>query len=127
MISAKPVPSRQALLVGEIRKLPAFLRRDFLIAWSYRLNFVSDWMSLIVQALLFSLIGKLIEPSKLPAFGGTHASYIEFVSIGISRMGMPADLMTTTCSVSNSYRLARMDRQRTSKALVGFLAGDGGK
>jgi len=85
MIQVESVaPSRSAALLGELRKLPAFLRRDFLIAWSYRMNFVTDWVSLFVQALLFSLIGKLIDPAKLPTFGHTHATYIEFVAIGIS-------------------------------------------
>lgn len=71
-------------LVDEVRKLPAFLRRDLLVAWSYRTVFVSDWVGLIVQVLLFSLVGRLVNETKLPSYGGTQATYLEFVAIGIA-------------------------------------------
>jgi ABC-2 type transport system permease protein len=77
-------PSRPARFFGEVRKLPAFLRRDLLVAWSYRASFVTDWVGLIVQAFLFSFIAKLIDPDTMPTYGGTQATYIEFVAIGIS-------------------------------------------
>jgi ABC-2 type transport system permease protein len=70
-------------LRGELRKLPAFLRRDFLVAWSYRLSFVTDALSLFVQVLVFAFVGKLIDPSVLPAYGGQSTSYVEFVAIGL--------------------------------------------
>jgi ABC-2 type transport system permease protein len=69
---------------GELAKLPAFFRRDFLVAWSYRFGFVSDWGSLILQVLMFSFVGKLIDPSRLPQFDGRPTSYIEFVAVGIA-------------------------------------------
>ena len=31
-------------VAGELRKLPAFVRRDFLVAWSYRMSFITDWL-----------------------------------------------------------------------------------
>jgi ABC-2 type transport system permease protein len=77
-------PARSAVFFGEVRKLSAFLRRDFLVAWSYRMNFVTDWVGLLVQAILFSFVGKIIDQSKMPSYNGTQASYIEFVAIGIS-------------------------------------------
>ena len=68
----------------ELRKVPAFLRRDFLIAWSYRVAFFSDWLNMIFQLALFSFVGLLVDPLKLPTFNGTRASYVEFVSVGIA-------------------------------------------
>jgi ABC-2 type transport system permease protein len=67
----------------ELRKLAAFFRRDFLIAWSYRTAFLSDAAALVVQAFLFLFVGKLIDPSRLPTFNGQRASYMEFVAVGI--------------------------------------------
>lgn len=85
MIQVEPAPpSRLASFFGELRKLPAFLRRDVLVAWSYRASFVTDWVGLVVQAFLFSFIGKLIDADQLPTYGDTQATYIEFVAIGIS-------------------------------------------
>jgi ABC-2 type transport system permease protein len=67
-----------------IGKLGAFFRRDFLIAWSYRMAFVTDAAALMLQAVVFSFMSKLIDPQRLPEFGGHRASYMEFVAVGIS-------------------------------------------
>jgi ABC-2 type transport system permease protein len=72
------------VVLDELAKLPAFLRRDLLVAWSYRLAFVSEWGNLVVQALMFYFVGKLVTPSSLPSYGGEPATYMEFVAIGIA-------------------------------------------
>jgi hypothetical protein len=77
-------PRGALFLRAELAKLTAFLRRDFLIAWSYRLAFVSEWAGLALQALTFYFVGKMIDPSALPAYGGSPATYMEFVAIGIA-------------------------------------------
>jgi ABC-2 type transport system permease protein len=71
-------------VLGELAKLPAFLRRDLLVAWSYRLAFVSEWFSLAIQAVMFSFVGKLVEPSALPTYGGEATTYAEFAIIGVA-------------------------------------------
>ena len=71
-------------LAGELRKLPAFVRRDFLVAWSYRLPFVTDWIGLAFQALMFYFVGLMVDPSKLPTFGGEPTTYLAFVAVGIA-------------------------------------------
>jgi ABC-2 type transport system permease protein len=73
-----------AHLAGELRKLPAFVRRDFLVAWSYRLPFVGDWVGLALQAFMFYFVGLIVDPAKLPSFGGTPTTYMEFVAVGIA-------------------------------------------
>jgi ABC-2 type transport system permease protein len=72
------------LLAGEAAKLPAFLRRDLLVALSYRVVFVSDMLGLVVQAILFSFVGKLVDSSSLPTYGGSTTTYVEFVVIGVA-------------------------------------------
>jgi ABC-2 type transport system permease protein len=69
---------------AELRKLPAFARRDFLIAWSYRVALVSDWGGLLIQAFLLYFVGKMVDPAVLPTYGGTRSTYLEFVAIGIA-------------------------------------------
>lgn len=71
-------------LLEEVRKFVAFFRRDLLVAWSYRLAFVIDWVNLIGQVLVFALVGKLVDPQALPTFGGERVTYIEFVVTGIA-------------------------------------------
>ena len=69
--------------LGELAKLPAFVRRDVRIALSYRMAVVGGLLAVVIQAVVFSFIGKLVDPARLPTFGGTRATYMEFVTIGI--------------------------------------------
>lgn len=71
-------------LRDELAKWPAFFRRDALVAWSYRTAFLTDWGNLVFQAALFYLIGRMVNPATLPVYGGTRASYMEFVAVGIA-------------------------------------------
>jgi ABC-2 type transport system permease protein len=64
-------------------KIPAFFRRDLLVLFSYRTSFVSDWVNMLVQILVFYFVGRLVSPNSLPSFGGRHPSYIEFVSVAL--------------------------------------------
>ena len=79
-----PAVSRTWGFLDEIRKLSAFFRRDLLVAWSYRLAFVVDWINLFGQVLVFALVGRLIDPSALPIVDGSQISYVEFVVTGIA-------------------------------------------
>lgn len=69
--------------LGEVAKLPAFMRRDWLVMLSYRAAFVSDLVAIAVQAILFSFIEQLVDPATMPAYGGTRAGYLEFAVIGV--------------------------------------------
>ena len=85
MIAPLATPSLRARRFGEeVRKLPAFLRRDLLVAVSYRAVFVGDIVALVMQALLFAYIGKLVDSNAMPSYNGQQASYIEFATIGIA-------------------------------------------
>jgi ABC-2 type transport system permease protein len=68
----------------ELGKLGAFARRDLLVAWSYRMSFVTDLVGLAGMAILFSLVGGMVDPAKLPTYGGTQISYLEFAVVGLS-------------------------------------------
>jgi ABC-2 type transport system permease protein len=70
-------------LAAEAAKLPAFIRRDWKIALSYRAVFVSDVLGLAMQVIVFSFVAKLVDPGKLPVYGATVPSYLAFVVIGL--------------------------------------------
>ena len=82
-MSAVPA-TKIAVLRVELRKVLAFFRRDVLVAWSYRLAFFSDWLSLLIHVTIFSFVGELVSPAAIPSFGGEQATYVEFVVIGIA-------------------------------------------
>jgi ABC-2 type transport system permease protein len=77
-------PSRAASLRGELIKLPAFFRRDLLIAWSYRMAFFTTLAGMFLQALMFYFVGKMVNPDVLPEFGGARVTYMEFVAVGLA-------------------------------------------
>jgi ABC-2 type transport system permease protein len=77
-------PSHWTWVGGELRKLPAFARRDLRIILSYRFPFVADIFSLAFQTVTFYFVGRLVDPSKLPAFNGDRPSYLGFVVVGIA-------------------------------------------
>jgi ABC-2 type transport system permease protein len=77
-------PSRSRALAGELRKLPAFVRRDFLVAWSYRMSFVTDAVGIVGQALLFYFVGLMVDESVLPTYQGTTVTYLEFAAVGMA-------------------------------------------
>jgi ABC-2 type transport system permease protein len=78
-----PARGRVAVLGGELAKIPAFVRRDFLVALSYRVAFVSDIVGLIGQVLVFAFLSKMIDPASLPRYGGSEVTYLEFACVGI--------------------------------------------
>lgn len=68
---------------AELLKLGAFFRRDFLNAWSYRLSFASELMSLSVGVIMFYLVSRMVDPTLMPTFGGIRLTYMEFVATGV--------------------------------------------
>ena len=85
MIEVAPTePGRLTIFAREAMKLPAFARRDLIVAWSYRFAFFSDAFALVIQAFLFYFVGLLVDQQKLPEYGGDRVSYMEFVAIGIA-------------------------------------------
>lgn len=84
MRAATAPPERVAVLAGELAKLPAFVRRDFLVGWSYRMAFFTDWLGLFFGVVMFYFIGKMVNESVLPSYGGARTSYLEFVIVGVA-------------------------------------------
>jgi ABC-2 type transport system permease protein len=72
-----------ATLVQEAGKIPAFIRRDWKIALSYRAAFVGEATALASQIVVFYFVARLVDPGRLPAYGGTVPSYLAFVAIGL--------------------------------------------
>jgi ABC-type polysaccharide/polyol phosphate export permease len=81
--SVSQLPRRRHGATGEILKLGAFLRRDFLIAASYRLSFVAEFVNVIVGVAMFSLVGRMVDLRVLPSYGGVQPTYMEYVATGL--------------------------------------------
>jgi ABC-type polysaccharide/polyol phosphate export permease len=81
--SVTPLPRRREGAIGETLKLAAFLRRDFLIAASYRLSYAAEFASVVVGVVMFSLVGRMVNSQVLPSYGGVHPTYMEYVATGL--------------------------------------------
>ena len=68
----------------ELRKVPAFFRRDLIVLFSYRFAFVGDWLNLILQVVVFYFVGLMVDPDSLPVVRGVQVSYMEYVAVGIA-------------------------------------------
>ena len=75
---------RRRPIFEEAPKLAAFFRRDVLVLWSYRMAFFGDWFALILQIVTFYLVGKLVDPARMPTVGDDSPTYIQFVTVGIA-------------------------------------------
>jgi len=82
--AALGILDRIAATRDELGKLSAFLRRDFLVAWSYRLSFITDWASMIVQVIIFNFVGMIVDVGAIPRYNGSQPTYMEFVAVGIA-------------------------------------------
>jgi ABC-2 type transport system permease protein len=82
-IRASRAASRFPAWLYEARKIAAFLRRDVLVAWSYRMSFFSEITGILVTALTFYFVGRMVDETVLPTFAGERVSYMEFAAIGI--------------------------------------------
>jgi ABC-2 type transport system permease protein len=76
--------SKWGTAAGELAKLPAFVRRDFLIAWSYRVAFVGDIAGLVFGLVVFYFVGQMIDPSTVPSYAGGRPTYLEWVVVGVA-------------------------------------------
>lgn len=96
------VTARRTALWEEVRKLPAFFRRDLLVTWSYKLQFFTDWINLIGQVVVFYFVSDLVNPNAVPSFGGQQASYLQFVTIGIAVTSfLQVSLARVTAAIRN--------------------------
>ena len=62
----------------------SFVRRDLIAALSYRLPFMLDLFSSVVQLLMFFFIGEIVDQGDLAGGLGTSSGYFPFVVIGLA-------------------------------------------
>jgi ABC-type polysaccharide/polyol phosphate export permease len=79
---AKPLQRHEGR-AAEIAKLGAFWRRDLLIATTYRFSLMSELAQVVVGVLMFALVGRMVDLRVLPAYGGVHPTYMEYVATGL--------------------------------------------
>lgn len=62
----------------------AFLKKDFKVATSYRLNFIMQFFGVFFSSAMFFMISQMIGTEKLPALANYGNNYFTFLIIGIA-------------------------------------------
>ena len=62
----------------------AFLRRDFIVATGYRLQFAGQFVSVLVSTFMFFSLSKLIAQDSSPHLAPYGGDYFSFVLIGVA-------------------------------------------
>ncbi len=78
---------RKKALKTFLGKAAAFVRRDFLIELSYRLQFVLSGLGIFLSVLIFYYISKLFENAEIPYLAEYGGKYFPFVFLGITISG----------------------------------------
>ena len=74
---------------------PAFVRRDWKIARSYRLQFVLDLAVVPLALALFYFLAELVEPSRLPADADLSKGYFSYAAVGLVVLRMVQTALTS--------------------------------
>ncbi len=93
--------------------LAAFLRRDWRIARSYRLQFVLDLATIPLALSLFFFLSRLVDTSDMPAEGNLQQGYFAFAAVGIAVLRMVQMALT-----SFSVKLRNEQTTGTFEALL---------
>jgi ABC-2 type transport system permease protein len=93
--------------------LAAFLRRDWNIARSYRLQFVLDLATIPLSLALFFFLSRLVDTSGLPTEGDMQQGYFAFAAVGIAVLRMVQMALT-----SFSVKLRNEQTTGTFEALL---------
>lgn len=88
-----------------LRKICAFIKRDFYIHISYRVAFIFEWVSILVTVATFYFISGLVDQGAAPYLKEYQAGYFPFVLIGIAFSGY---LSTALQSFSSNIRYEQL-------------------
>jgi ABC-2 type transport system permease protein len=98
------------LTLQAIQQPLAFLKRDFLIAASYKSMFAADLLGILFKVITFYFIGELFSSavdSSLQSYGG---NYFAFLIIGIALMDfMHTSLATFDTSIRESQMMGTLE------------------
>ncbi|HEV8396825.1 MAG TPA: hypothetical protein VGQ37_21235, partial [Vicinamibacterales bacterium] len=78
-----------------MRAALAFIRRDFLIAASYRTAFAADLIGVLLKVITFYYIGAVFESGASRALAGFGHNYFAFLIIGLALTDFVATSLDT--------------------------------
>lgn len=93
-----------------LRRPLAFLKRDFLMAVSYRLSFVMQMAGMLVSILVFFFVSKLFGDAAKPMLKEYGGDYFSFVLVGIAFSGyLGVGLSSFSQSISREQSLGTLE------------------
>lgn len=88
-----------------LHKPVAFVKKDFRIATSYRLNFIMQVFGIFFSNTLFFMVSQMIGAEKLPSLAQYGSNYFTFLLIGVTFTDY---FSITTSSFASQIRSAQL-------------------
>jgi ABC-2 type transport system permease protein len=71
-------------LIRFLHKPAAFIKKDFRVATSYRLNFFMQFFGVLFSSTLFFMVSQMIGTEKLPSLAQYGSDYFTFLLVGVA-------------------------------------------
>ena len=84
--------------------LSAFVRRDFAVAQSYRLQFALESAGALIQLAMFYFLGRVVDDAR-PDIAGVDQGYFAFVVFGLALLTWLATALTSFSSTLRSEQV----------------------
>ncbi|MCC7363110.1 MAG: ABC transporter permease [Dehalococcoidia bacterium] len=110
-----------------MKTLRAFLVRDFRVAWSYRMSFLTQNAGLFFSLLSLKFVGNLFDGSSSPDLAPYGGDYFAFALVGmaVSFLSYPA-VKSFAGAVRGSQVTGTFEAMLTTRASAGAIVFSGG-
>ena len=106
----------------EIKKVPAFIKRDFIEEASYKFSFLSNIFSIFLNLLTFFFLAKLFGSTVNPYLAQYGGNYFSFVLLGIAFFGyMTTSLYGLGSAIQRSQTTGTLEALLTTRTSISTI------
>lgn len=105
MSASRSVPGARPTKLSTFTTALAFIRRDFLVAASYKTAFVADVVGILFKVITFYFVGAAFGQGVAPSLGAFGHDYFAFLIVGIALLDF---VHTSLDTFSKSIRDSQM-------------------
>ncbi len=108
--------------MNTLRKVLAFIKRDFYIHTSYRIAFIFEWIGVLTSVTTFYFISKLVGQGVSPYLNEYQTGYFSFVLIGIAFSGyFNTALQSFSSNIREEQLLGTLEAMLAAPTKISFI------
>jgi len=105
-----------------LRKICAFIKRDFYIHISYRVAFIFEWVGILVTVATFYFISRLVNQGAVSYLKEYQTGYFPFVLVGIAFSGyLSTALQSFSSNIREEQLLGTLEAMLVTPARVSLI------